>query len=98
MRSGGTGGMHQRMLRGLFRAALVIVIVAMALAAAATSAKAWTASSPGTVQPGDSFGVSSCTQLSGAMFIQQGDYCFYFPNGSTMAPATCDPSFCGQVH
>ena len=90
--------MHQRMLRGLSRAALVIVVVAMALAAAATSAQAWTSTSPGTVQPGDSFGVTSCTQLSGATFIQSGDYCFYFPNGSTNTPAFCDAAFCGQVH
>jgi hypothetical protein len=90
--------MHQRMLRGLARAALVIVIVALALAAAATSAEAWTSTSPGTVQPGDSFGVNSCPQLSGPTFIQQGDSCFYFPNGSSNTPATCDPSFCGQVH
>jgi hypothetical protein len=84
--------MHQRTLRGLFRAALVIVIVvAMALAAGATSANA----SLGTITPGSSFGPASCTQLSGLMFQQPSDFCFYFPDGTTDIPALCDPSFCG---
>jgi hypothetical protein len=90
--------MHQRLLRGVSHAALVIVIACMALAAGATSAQAWTSTNPGVVKPGDSFGVNHCPQLSGPTFIQQGDYCFYFPNGSTNTPATCDPAFCGQVN
>ena len=88
--------MHQSTFRGLSRAALVIVVVvAAALAASATGAKAWSSSSPGTVTPGSSFGVSSCAQLSGLMFQQQGDFCFYFPDGSAVTPTLCDPSFCG---
>jgi hypothetical protein len=31
------------------------------------------------------------------MFTQSG-YCFYFPDGSTNTPATCDPAFCGSVN
>jgi hypothetical protein len=87
--------MHQRSSRGPLAAALVIVIVV--LAAFAGSAKAWTTTSPGTVQPGGTFGQTSCPQLSGPNFQQQGDFCFYFPNGSTTPQALCDPSSCGAV-
>jgi hypothetical protein len=85
------------MLRGLSRAALVIAIVALALAAA-TSAKAWTADQPGTMTPGGTLGGGTCPQLSGPNFQQVGDTCFYFPDGSTNTPATCDPAFCGSVY
>jgi len=68
--------------------------VVMAFAAAAATAQAYP--SP-TLVPGSTVGVTSCPQLSGAMFQQSG-YCFYFPNGSSNTPATCDPAFCGQVN
>jgi hypothetical protein len=84
--------MHQRTRRGHFRAALVIVV--MALAVAAASAQAYPST---TLNPGNTVGVTSCVQLSGPTFQQSG-YCFYFPNGSTNTPATCDPAFCGQVN
>lgn len=82
--------MHQRALRGLFPAALVIVTVVLAVFAA--SAKAAT-----TVQPGSSFGTTSCGTMSGASFQQNGDFCFYFPNASTTPLPLCDPSSCGAV-
>ncbi len=87
--------MHQRALRGLFPAVLVIATVALALCAA--NAKAWTTTHPGSVQPGDSFGTTSCPTMSGLNFQQNGDFCFYFPNGSATPLPLCDPSSCGAV-
>jgi hypothetical protein len=84
--------MHQRKHRGRIRAVLVVVTLGLAIAAA--SAQAYPSV---TLMPGNTVGVTSCTQLSGAAFQQSG-YCFYFPNGSSNTPATCDPTFCGQVN
>src|SRR5947209_11131518 len=87
--------MHVR-TRGLPNAALVISLLVLATCAA--NAKASTTSSSGTVQPGATFGLTSCADMSGLNFQQQGDYCFYFPNGSTTALPFCDPASCGQVN
>ena len=83
--------MTVRIFFGLARVVLVVAILALAIGAA--TAKAW--GSPG-LGPGDSFGTTSCPAASGMMFTQSG-YCFYFPDGSTNTPATCDPAFCGAV-
>jgi hypothetical protein len=83
--------MHQRKRRGHFRAALAIVTIALA----ATAATAQAYPSP-TLPPGNTVGVTSCSQLSGLTF-QQSDYCFYFPNGETDTSALCTNDFCGQV-
>jgi len=87
--------MHVR-TRGLAKVGLVMAI--LVLATCAGNAKAWTTSSPGVVGPGSTFGPTTpCANMSGFNFQQNGDFCFYFPNGSTTPLAMCDPSSCGQV-
>jgi hypothetical protein len=49
-----------------------------------------------TLNPGDTFGATSCAQLSGINFIQSG-FCFYFPDMSTNTSALCDVAFCGST-
>ncbi|MDX6426871.1 MAG: hypothetical protein QOD52_2276 [Gaiellaceae bacterium] len=83
--------MNVRSIFRLFR--VVLVVATLALAVCAATAQAWNSSGLG---PGDSFGTTTCPTLSGTMFTQSG-YCFYFPDGSTNTPATCDPAFCGAV-
>ena len=84
--------MHVR-TRGLAKAALLAAVVLLAFGAA--NAKAWNAGY--TVPTNSSFGTTSCPTLSGPTFIQNGDFCFYFPNGSASTSALCDPSFCGTL-
>jgi hypothetical protein len=71
---------------------------ANAYTASQTPAPAPTApSSQTTLNPNDTFGTTSCAQLSGINFIQSGN-CFYFPDMSTNTPALCDVAFCGKVN
>jgi hypothetical protein len=53
-------------------------------------------SSQTTLNPNDTFGTTSCGQLSGPSFIQNG-YCLYFPDMSTNTSALCDVAFCGKA-
>jgi hypothetical protein len=54
-------------------------------------------SSQTTLNPNDTFGTTSCGQLSGPTFIQNG-YCLYFPDMSTNTSALCDVAFCGEAN
>ena len=83
--------MHVR-TRDLVRVALVLSLAVLALGAG--SAKAWNSDY---VFQGGNFGTTSCPQMSGPMFQQSGEFCFYFPNGSADTPALCDPTFCGSL-
>jgi hypothetical protein len=83
--------MDPRTLFGLSRVVFVIAVIALAVGAAGAQA----AATP--LNPGDTFGVTSCAQQSGISFNQSG-FCVYFPDGSAVVPSICDPAFCGEAN